>query len=332
MKKNVFVFTSSFMVGTLVSTLSLMTMNASAAAVADDVGLYQGSLASEVWEIVKTGPYQTLPYNQVTLSSFFDWGVNVLRDASKRTINVKDDILPPFKKLLHPNGICLKGTWIIDKDTPYTGYFKNGSEGIIIARASVALSETTQGNYRGFGLAGKIYPTSDFYHQQKLKTANFFTIDDLTGTLTANYTKAEMTNEPNISFRLSSIALAPIAAAAATALGSVDINPGIRQLYEISELGESEDSLQNIKTPKWMMLSASEDTAIINSEDFRDEIAEHIAQYGKLIFDIKVADRITFFGRKQFITIGKIIFDDLVASSGCDTRLHFHHPPFRFGI
>lgn len=52
---------------------------------------------------------------------------------------------------------------------------------MIISRASVALTETEKGHYRGFGLAGKIFPTSNAKDKKAYKTANFFTIDDLSG-------------------------------------------------------------------------------------------------------------------------------------------------------
>ena len=32
-----------------------------------------------------------------------------------------------FRRLVHPNGVCLTGRWTIDAETPYTGYFATGS-------------------------------------------------------------------------------------------------------------------------------------------------------------------------------------------------------------
>src|SRR6266511_5783377 len=40
-----------------------------------------------------------------------------------------------FRRLLHPNGVCLTGTWEIDataNGTPYTGECKAGSKGLIV--------------------------------------------------------------------------------------------------------------------------------------------------------------------------------------------------------
>ncbi|MBF0363910.1 MAG: hypothetical protein HQK49_23020 [Oligoflexia bacterium] len=293
---------------------------------------YKGSSVYDVWNIVTERPYDELPNHTVTFGSFFSWGTNRLRDAANRTINSQEDILPPFKKLLHPNGICLLGKWKIDADNEYTGYFKSGSEGIIIARASVALSETTKGNYRGFGLAGKIFPVYDDSSKEVVKTANFFTVDDLTGTLADHYTDATQTNEPSVTFRLGSIGLAPVAAAAATALSSVDLNPGIRQLYEISELGLTIDELKDAKTPIWMKIEAADNTIAVNELDFRDELREQIRLYGEVNFKISVAKKVSYFGQKNWKTIGRINFYQAVASEGCDTRLHFHHPKFRIGL
>ncbi len=288
---------------------------------------YDGSRVSDVWQVVRTGEYTELPHRKVTFGSFYEWGVNKLKAAALRTITVQDDILPPFTKLLHANGVCLKGKWIIDRENPYSGYFRQGSDGVIIARSSVALSATTKGNYRAFGMAGKIYPTTNFDHEELLRPANFFVIDDLAGTLAPQYTQTEMTNEPNVSVRVGDVFLAPIALAASKAFGAADKNPGIRQLYEISELGEEDTSIS--KTPTWMKISASPTTPNIDLLDFRTELAGQIYAYGKVEFDIAVADDTNFLGDKNWQEIGKIIFDEAIISEGCDFQLHFHHPPFR---
>jgi hypothetical protein len=87
---------------------------------------YTGSSFREVWSQVASDPYATLPHYQVTLGSFFGFFQDHLLDASRRTLDDHSDVLPPFRKLLHPNGVCLAGTWNITEETPYTGYFRKG--------------------------------------------------------------------------------------------------------------------------------------------------------------------------------------------------------------
>ncbi|MBF0362399.1 MAG: hypothetical protein HQK49_15385 [Oligoflexia bacterium] len=302
---------------------------------ADDSN-YQGSVFKDVWEVVCSDPYQQLPNREVTFRSFFSRGVNLLTQAALRTINSHQDLLPPFEKLVHANGVCLKGQWIIDEENRYSGYFKNGSNALIITRASVALSYTTRGHYRGFGFAGKIFPTDDEFSNDKFKTANFFAIDDLAGTMIPNYTNAVMTNEPAISLRPADIFIAPVAAAATLAFLRADINPGIRQLYEISELRTKNETITNrrekIITPKWMKIYADKETIAVDEKDFRNEIIKQIDLNGKLTFNIAVASNQNLLGQKDWKTIGRIEFTDVVASSSCDTRLHFHHPVFRANL
>jgi hypothetical protein len=285
-----------------------------------------GSTFSEVWEQVISDPYEKSQH-KVTVRSFFSNGVNKLLEASIRTIEDDSDILPQFDKLVHPNGACLCGTWNITEDNPYTGYFEQGSEGLIIARASVALSETTKGHYRAFGFAGKIYPTNDPLHTEKLQTANFFAIDNLSGTLADHYTDVALTNQPEITARPGILSLLPIAFVAAYSFGAADEKAGIRQLYPISELGLSDTSLA--KTPKWMKIQAPPDQVKVDEEDFRDEL--DVAHYpnGQLFFDIFVSTEDSTKEQKEWLQIGYILFDGFIVSNSCDHRLHFEHPIFR---
>ena len=286
----------------------------------------KGSIFSEVWDQVISDPYEK-PHHQVTLRSFFYKGVNQLLESSVRTVSDDSDILPQFDKLLHPNGACLCGTWNITEDNPYTGYFEKGSEGLIIARASVALSETTGGHYRGFGFAGKIYPINDPFHTEKLITANFFAIDNLAGTLADHYTDVALINEPEITSHPGILSLLPVALASAFSLGAADINPGIRQLYPISELGLSDPGLA--KTPKWIKIQAPLDQVKIDEDDFRDELDVINYPNGELFFDIFVTTEDSTKQEKEWLKIGYILFDDFVISNSCDHRLHFRHPIFK---
>lgn len=287
---------------------------------------YKGSTFIDVWEQVISDPYDK-PQHKVTFWSFFCCGVNKLLEASIRTIKDDSDILPHFDKLLHPNGACLSGIWHITEDNPYSGYFEKGSEGLIIARASVALSETTRGNYRGFGMAGKIYPTNDPLHTEELQTANFFVIDNLAGTLADHYTDVGLINEPEITPHPGIFLLLPVAITAAVSLGLADRNPGIRQLYPISELGLSDTSLA--KTPEWMKIQASPNQIKVDEEDFRDELDVINYTDEQLYFDIFVTTEDSTREKKDWLKIGYILFDDFIISESCDHRLHFQHPKFK---
>ena len=239
-----------------------------------------------------------------------------LEDSAKRTVATKDDIIPYFTKLLHPNGICLKGSWTITEDSPYSGYFKKGSEASIIARASTTISNTKRGSFRGFGLAGKIFPTLD--EDKVVKTANFFQIDNLIGTYARRYADVMMTNEPAITPPVS-IGLLPlvrIGAEVAKSLPKADENPGLRQVYSISTLGEK----GKVSTPKYLATRVTDSDERSDKRDFRDELVDHLEKNSEISFDILVSD-----DKKQWKTIGQIRFNEAVASVGCDHRLHFHH-------
>jgi hypothetical protein len=292
---------------------------------------YTGSRFADVWNVVSSDAYAVLPHQRVSVTSFFGWFENKLLNASRRTLSDRSDLLPRFQKLLHPNGICLAGTWRITEETPYTGYFATGSEGLIIARASTALSEVRSDQLRAFGLAGKIFPTTDPNHAAPLKTANFFTIEDLGGRDTAHFLDAENTNDIiNITIRPSLVFKGPLALTVANAFQTADNASSdetlIRQLYPIAELGEADP--EAAVAPTWMKIVGAAQTARIDEVDFRDELA--IDNYPDGIsLDIYVADAGTRRGEKEWNYIGEIHFTDSVASDSCDHRLHFSHPGFR---
>jgi len=273
-----------------------------------------------VWGEVESDPLTKLPYNSVSFSDLFSWKRNIILDDAIRTLNDNRDILEPFNKLAHPNGICLKGSWNITKENPYSGYFKNSSKGLIIARASTALSNTKSIDLRAFGLAGKIFASTN--PNENTTKANFFVIDDLGGTNAKHYTDVEMTNEPSVTTTSAIVKNLLYAIKVAKAFATADKNSGIRQLYEISELGES--SQTNIKTPKWIKIQAKKGQTV-DAIDFRDELK---VNEKPLIFNISVADK-EINGTKDWMDIGFISFDKSVVSNSCDHRLHFHHPKYR---
>ena len=277
----------------------------------------------EVWKQVISDPLSSLPKNEISFGKLFTWSKNIILEDAKRTLEERADIREYFDKLAHPNGICLKGVWAIDRDNPYSGYFKKSSQALIIARASSAMSKTRRGEIRAFGLAGKLFPTMNPTQLNQESTANFFVIDDLGGTDAEHYTDVALTNEPTVTTTSEVVKNLLYALKVAKAFAKADSNPNIRQLYEISELGESDK--RNIVTPKWIKIEAQKGQTV-DAEDFRDELV--ITDNNKIIFDISVASR-SIGVKKEWQTIGTITFDASVVSDSCDHRLHFHHPRWR---
>ncbi len=278
-----------------------------------------------VWDAVNSDPLETLPQNEVSYSQLFDGARDIIFEDATRTLVEHSDIRDYYDKLAHPNGVCLKGIWEIDTQNPYSGYFKQGSKALIIARASSALSETKRGETRAFGLAGKLFATLDPLKMNSENTANFFVIDDLGGTDAQQYTDVSLTNEPKGSLTLAVVKYFLYAAKVSKVFGEVDTNPGIRQLYEISYMGENNTS--NAHTPKWMKIELAKNQTLINRADFRDEFLFDDNR-STLTFTISVANSEKG-GVKEWLEIGSITFDASVVSTTCDHRLHFHHPKFK---
>lgn len=278
----------------------------------------------DVWNQVASDPLTALPQDKVSFGKLFTWKKNIILDDAKRTLKEHADILEPFDKLAHPNGICLKGIWEIHKDNRYSGYFKNRSKALIIVRASSAMSNTHRGEMRAFGFSGKIFPSMNPLQINKENTANFFLIDDLGGTDAEHYTDVTLTNEP--SFTTTSAVLKNLlySLTIASAFSESDKNPGIRQLYEISELGEKKSA--SIITPKWMKVEAKTGQTV-DASDFRDELL--IPGQEKLVFIVSVSNKENNQGKKEWQDIGTITLDTSVVSTSCDHRLHFHHPKWR---
>ncbi len=275
-----------------------------------------------VWNVITSDKLDKLPQNKTSFSKLFDSDENIILKDAKRTLNNHADIFEPFDKLAHPNGICFKGIWQIDTQNIYSGYFRNNSKALIIARASTAMSNTARDDKRAFGFAGKIFPTLNKDEVINKHSANFFLIDDLGGTDAKHYTDVELTNEPAVSFTFTILKNLLYAIKVAFAFDDADENSGIRQLYEISQLGEENNN--KIITPKWMKIEA-QSTNKIDKSDFRDELK---IVNDNLIFNISVANK-EIDKNKNWNNIGKIILDTSVVSNSCDHRLHFHHPKWK---
>lgn len=276
---------------------------------------------NEVWNQVKSDPYSKLPQNEISFFKLYSDGKDKISDDARRTLNNRDDILEPFDKLAHPNGICFKGTWEIDSENIYSGYFKKGSKALIIARASTAMSNTKSGSTRSFGFAGKLFATLDPNKQMNKPSANFFLIDDLGGTDASHYTDVSLTNAPPASFTYEAFKNIFYALKVSHSFSNADKKAGIRQVYEIAELGENTKTI----SPRWMMIEAN-DSKKVNEKDFRNELK--IKQGNELIFNIYVASKMLD-GKKQWQKIGIIRLNKSIVSDSCDHRLHFPHPKWR---
>ena len=289
---------------------------------------YRGSSFASVWQQVASDPYQTLPEEKVSVDDFYSAMANHLLVAAKRTLSDRSDLLPWFRKLIHPNGICLAGTWTITEETPYTGYFRKGTKGLIILRASTGMSAIRRDEYRTFGIAGKLFPTLD--PDAVVETANFTLTEDLGGRRRDHFLDSLNTNDirsisPNGVHHVGKlIALAHEFTAAEHTL-SVPQSL-FRQVYSVGEAGEADPS--RARSPKWLLITGAPDTKRVIADDFRDEL--RLARYpGGLRFQISTADEGTSLGSKAWKVIGAIDITADAVSDSCDHRLHFAHLPFR---
>ena len=106
---------------------------------------YNGSRFSEVRDAIFANPYQkvwggkdepALPRYEVTLSSVLRGILSFgrayqFRQASERAVDSNADLRwgaegKGFRRLVHPNGVCLTGLWQITEENEYSGYFSKG--------------------------------------------------------------------------------------------------------------------------------------------------------------------------------------------------------------
>jgi hypothetical protein len=178
---------------------------------------YRGSRFCEVRDAVFANPYQKvwgrageppLPHYKVKESNLFKgilpFGRSYLfGQASKRTVDSHADLRfgpdrQGFRRLIHPNGICLTGLWEITEETKYSGYFRKGSRGLVIGRYSSGTTEIHRGELRALALTGKLYPTTDPNHAEPLRPASFITMEDIAGQHTRYINDAELRSAPDI--------------------------------------------------------------------------------------------------------------------------------------
>ncbi len=268
---------------------------------------------NEEWKVYQTG----MPHYPVNSQTVFSTSPTLVKDA-QRTVNEKYDYYDYLPKKLHPNGVCITGEWEINQATKYTGYYKSGAKGLFVGRISVTMENVVRGDKRGFGFAGKIFPTLN--EVEVVKTANFFTVDVLLGTKIENFLETRMTNEPETGFDFSMIALG---LRIASALKQADENPNFRPVSQIAKLSESQSS----KSPKWMRISAASNTIKNHQGDFRNEVLQAVIDNKELVFNIDVSDTVSDRNASDgWKSIGTIKVKEAMVSYGCDRRLHFAHP------
>jgi hypothetical protein len=322
---------------------------------------YRGSRFSDVRDALFANPYQRLwggpgepplPMYSVTLPSIVRGVASrrspfFFRQAVARAVDAKSDLRwgndrKGFRRLLHPNGICMTGLWEISEPTPYTGHFRGGCRALVVGRYSTCCTETRRGHERSLSLVGKLFPTTDPQHSEPLRTANFFTQQDLGGDRTDYINDAELRNAPNTTSWRRGFGL-PILLVESILFGRADKQPTQRQLYQIAELGKSE--AEPTRTPAFMRLLVDPGQPRIpgTALDFRDEIMAQIYDAGDptprrtLTFYIEVTDigsthGPTFFQRRKFgdwTRIGRLVFNEAVASYNGDFVIHFNHATWR---
>ena len=275
---------------------------------------YHGSRFADVEAALFSNPYQNawaapgepaLPIYKVTfadvLRGLLPFGKDyAFRKATERAVDSAADLRwgsdrKGYRRLLHPNGICLTGEWQITQFTPYSGYFSVGSRGLIVGRYSTCCSETRRGFSRSLSLVGKLYPTMDPNHREPLRPAQFITQQDIGGVYTDFINDVELCNAPNTTAwrRGSGIGVLLVTGAV---FRYVDNKPSIRQLYQIAELGKAES--EPTRAPTFMRLLVAPEQPRIEGRDldFREEIMAQIYDRGEatpkrvLTFHIEVTD------------------------------------------
>jgi hypothetical protein len=322
-------------------------------ALTDDDRAYAGSRYRDVVDALFANPYQRvwggageppLPIYDVTLGRLIR---GAIVKASARTLDSGADLRwgpdrKGFRRLVHPNGVCLLGRWRITEPTVYSGYFGAGSEALVVARYSTCCTRTERGEVRSLALVGKLYPTLDPDHAAPLRTANFITQEDIGGASTAFVNDAELRNAPDTTVSRRG-AGAPLLLLVAASFARVDQQVSLRQVYPIAELGKPAG--QPTRAPEFMRLMMAPGQPRIPGErlDFRDEIMAQIFDRGdpapkrSLTFAIEVTDQGQTSGpgvrlRRTFQNwrpIGALTFDRGVISYNGDSVVHFRHPTWR---
>lgn len=329
--------------------------------IGDEDRAYRGSRYREVRDALFENPYYEvwggpgnppLPVYPVTLRSvltgILPFGERArFLQAARRTVGSGADLRfgpdgKGFRRLLHPSGVCLFGRWQITEPSEYSGYFRQGSEALALGRWSSCCTETRRGHTRSLSLVGKLWPTTDPDHPEPLRTANFFTQQDLGGERTDYLNDAVTRNAPDThGWRRG--AATPVFLLSGVVFLVADREPTFRQVYQIAELGKPAG--EPTRAPEFMRLRVASDQPRIEGEglDLRDEVLAQIydpadpAPKRTLTFDVEVSDDGSTKGIPGFEVrtirhwrrLGRLVFHEAVASYNGDFVVHFQHAPWR---
>ena len=328
-------------------------------ALGDDDANAQGATYSEIREALFRNPYY-LKYGDPAEPPLPVYEVNFkrvargllpggaawkFRQAAERAVDSHADMRwgsdrLGYRRLLHPNGVCLLGRWKITEDNPWSGYFQKGSEALIIGRYSTCCTETRRGCYRSLSLVGKLFPTTDENHTTPLRTANFITQEDLGGSRTPFLNDVTCRNAPDVTPWRRGLGIGTLLLSGLL-FKVVDREAAIRQLYTIAELGKP--ASVPTKAPEFLQITVDPGQPRIGDPDsdldFRDEVLQHIhGPTGKLKFNIEATDlgkvkglliKRGTFPKDAWRTIGQIEFTEAACSYNGDFVIHFPHPKWR---
>lgn len=303
----------------LLSTLSAFAYEGSTFREISDVISDKNADPRTETEKAEFAVYQSgkLPQYKMNMASVFGKGKDLAADA-RRTISEKDDSYPRLEKLLHPNGVCVSGKWTMTEESPYSGHFKKGTNALFIGRVSVAMEKTTSKFDRGFGFAGKIFPTMN--PDERVPTTNFFMVDILMGENSPRFLETAVTNEPETGFN---IRLIKLGLKIANMLKLADKSPMFRPVTPIAKLGET----GVVKAPKWMRVTSATGMVLNDEADFRREVQVAVKENSVLKLKVEVSDTTKDRGASEgWKHVGFIELDQARVSYGCDRQLHFAHP------
>lgn len=281
------------------------------------------------------------------LRRFLKPGRYPFRQAADRTVDSRADLRwgpdrKGVRRLLHPNGVCLTGEWEVTEPTGYTGFFRQGSRGLVIGRYSVG-GGLRRGDKRSLSLVGKVYPSLD--PNERRVPAAFITQEDFGGPGSRYVNDAELRNAPDTHAWRRGLVVFAMLAVTGIVFRRSDTNPTFRQLHEIAELGKPAG--EPTKAPEFMRLLVDAAQPRVGTDadriDFRDEILSHLYEPNDpqpkrpLVFNIEVSDtgktRGPLFWQVRTITdwkrVGRIVFREAAASYNGDFVVHFHHPAWR---
>ncbi|CAG0970581.1 hypothetical protein GPROT1_01539 [Gammaproteobacteria bacterium] len=299
-----------------------------------------GASFDQVMGILKSNPYDPA-HLPVSFTSIEDIRSEQLLRDSGRTLDSSVDIRAPFRRLLHPNGVCLAGEWIIEKPNPSSGLFKAGSRFPIIARVSPPNDTviTRKAHPQSVGLVGKVFPSDD--RQAQVMTANFFTQTDLGGYVSSKSTildsSVTMSNAPGVTAVNRGTGLAAFGLQG-NVLNQVDLKTTQRQLYLLAEAHKSGEPT---RTPQFMRLTLNPSLDVADDgkgKDMRWELWDHLSHQGPLVYDITLSDDGEVVGpiflqrsivHWDKVPVGKIVFREAVLSAACDNQIHFQHAAWR---